>query len=31
MGPFKDRLIMNKTRNELRKLGVDTLLIKASN
>ncbi|VAW47749.1 hypothetical protein MNBD_GAMMA04-2309 [hydrothermal vent metagenome] len=31
MGPFKDRLVMNKKRNELRKLGVDTLLIKASN
>lgn len=29
-GPFKDRLKMNKKRNELRKLGVDTLLIKAA-
>ena len=29
VGPFKDRLVMNKKRNELRKLGVDTLLIKA--
>ncbi|MCF6345241.1 MAG: SPOR domain-containing protein [Thiomicrorhabdus sp.] len=30
MGPFTDRLLMNKRRNELRKLGVDTLLIKSS-
>ncbi len=30
MGPFTDRLLMNKKRNELRKLGVDTLLIKSS-
>lgn len=29
VGPFKDRLDMNKRRNELRKFGVDTLLIKA--
>ncbi|QBZ82167.1 Cell division protein FtsN [Hydrogenovibrio crunogenus] len=29
VGPFKDRLAMNKKRNELRALGVDTLLIKA--
>ncbi len=29
VGPFTDRLKMNKRRNELRKLGVDTLLIKA--
>ena len=29
-GPFTDRLLMNKRRNELRRLGVDTLLIKAS-
>ncbi|VAW48212.1 hypothetical protein MNBD_GAMMA03-412 [hydrothermal vent metagenome] len=29
VGPFSDRLRMNKRRNELRKLGVDTLLIKA--
>ncbi|MCF6299147.1 MAG: SPOR domain-containing protein [Thiomicrorhabdus sp.] len=30
VGPFKDRLVMNKQRNELRRLGVDTLLIKAA-
>lgn len=30
VGPFSDRLLMNKKRNELRKLGVDTLLIKVS-
>jgi len=30
VGPFKDRLAMNKKRNELRALGVDTLLIKAT-
>ena len=29
VGPFNDRLIMNAKRNELRRLGVDTLLIKA--
>jgi len=29
VGPFTDRLILNKRRNELRKLGVDTLLIRA--
>ncbi|WP_321325027.1 SPOR domain-containing protein [Thiomicrorhabdus sp.] len=29
VGPFTDRLVMNKRRNELRQLGVDTLLIKA--
>jgi len=29
-GPFTDRLLMNKQRNKLRKLGVDTLLIKSS-
>jgi len=29
-GPFTDRLVMNKQRNELRKFGVDTLLIKAT-
>lgn len=28
MGPYRDRLEMNKKRNELRRLGVDTLLIK---
>lgn len=28
LGPFEDRLEMNKKRNELRRLGVDTLLIK---
>lgn len=28
VGPFTDRLVMNKKRNELRQLGVDTLLIK---
>jgi cell division protein FtsN len=28
MGPYTDRLEMNKKRNELRRLGVDTLLIK---
>jgi len=30
MGPFTDRLILNKRRNELRRFGVDTLLIKAA-
>lgn len=29
VGPFNDRLVMNAKRNELRRLGVDTLLIKA--
>lgn len=29
VGPFKDRLIMNAKRNELRRLGVDTLLLKS--
>jgi len=29
IGPFQDRLILNKRRNELRRLGLDTLLIKA--
>lgn len=29
LGPFTDRLVMNRKRNELRKLGVDTLLIRA--
>ena len=29
VGPFHDRLEMNKRRNELRRLGVDTLLVKA--
>lgn len=29
VGPYRDRLQMNAKRNELRKLGVDTLLIKA--
>ncbi len=29
VGPFTDRLKMNAKRNELRRLGVDTLLIKA--
>ena len=29
MGPFNDRLKMNKKRNELRSLGVDTLLVRA--
>lgn len=28
VGPYRDRLEMNKKRNELRRLGVDTLLIK---
>ncbi|WP_024850254.1 SPOR domain-containing protein [Hydrogenovibrio kuenenii] len=28
LGPFTDRLVMNRKRNELRKLGVDTLLIR---
>lgn len=28
VGPFTDRLVLNKKRNELRRLGVDTLLIK---
>lgn len=30
VGPFTDRLVMNKRRNELRRLGVDTLLVKMS-
>lgn len=30
VGPFSDRLIMNAKRNELRRLGVDTLYIKAN-
>jgi cell division protein FtsN len=29
LGPFSDRLQMNKVRNQLRNVGVDTLLIKA--
>jgi hypothetical protein len=29
VGPFDDRLEMNKKRNELRRLGLDTLLIKS--
>lgn len=29
VGPFTDRLLLNKRRNELRQFGVDTLLIKA--
>jgi cell division protein FtsN len=29
VGPFTDRLELNKKRNELRRLGVDTLLVKA--
>lgn len=29
VGPFTDRLLLNKKRNALRELGVDTLLIKA--
>lgn len=29
VGPYSDRLAMNKKRNELRQLGVDTLLLKA--
>ncbi|MBN2865959.1 MAG: SPOR domain-containing protein [Thiotrichales bacterium] len=29
VGPFNDRLVMNAKRNELRRLGVDTLLVKA--
>lgn len=29
LGPFSDRLEMNKVRNQLRDVGVDTLLIKA--
>lgn len=29
VGPYVDRLEMNKKRNELRSLGVDTLLVKA--
>jgi len=29
IGPFSDRLVLNKRRNELRKLGVDTLVVKA--
>lgn len=29
VGPFHDRLAMNKRRNALRRLGVDTLLVKA--
>jgi len=30
LGPFFDRLQMNKVRNQLRDVGVDTLLVKAS-
>lgn len=30
VGPFHDRLELNKRRNELRRLGVDTLLVKAA-
>ncbi len=30
VGPYTDRLALNKKRNELRKLGVDTLLVKAA-
>lgn len=29
VGPYTDRLELNKKRNELRRLGVDTLLVKA--
>lgn len=29
-GPFSDRLLLNKRRNELNRLGVETLVIKAS-
>lgn len=29
VGPFNDRLILNKRRNELRRIGLGTLLIKA--
>ncbi|WP_319380368.1 SPOR domain-containing protein [Thiomicrorhabdus sp.] len=29
IGPFTDRLVLNKRRNELRRLGVDTLKVKA--
>jgi len=29
VGPFTDRLVMNAKRNELRRLGVDTLLLKS--
>ena len=29
VGPYTDRLALNKKRNELRQLGVDTLLLKA--
>ena len=29
-GPFEDRLIMNKKRNQLRRLGVDTQLFKVA-
>ncbi len=29
VGPFDDRLTLNKRRNELRRIGLDTLLIKA--
>lgn len=31
LGPFEDRLELNKKRNELRQLGVDTLLIRQKN
>ena len=31
VGPFDDRLILNKRRNELRRIGLGTLLIKAPN
>lgn len=29
VGPYTDRLALNKKRNELRRIGVDTLLVKA--
>jgi len=29
VGPYRDRLVMNAKRNELRRLGVDTLLLKS--
>lgn len=29
VGPFNDRLVLNKKRNELRRLGLGTLLVKA--
>lgn len=31
MGPYEDRLVMNRQRNELRRFGVDTLLIRQKN